>query len=79
MSDFNSANRRTKTGRRPVPMRDNSPELLAKSMIGMFGSATAGQAIDMVRLQTRAENRDAAIKWQQIMRLIEEARRETRS
>ena len=58
-------------------MRDKNPELLAMSMIGLFGSAAATQAIEMVRLQTRAGNRDAAIKWHHIMRLIEEARRET--
>jgi len=51
---------------------------MAKSMIGMFGSAAAGQVIEMVRMQTRAGHRNAATKWHHTMRLSEEARRETR-
>jgi hypothetical protein len=47
-------------------------------MIEIFGSAAAGKAIEMVRLQTSAGNRDAAVRWHHIMSLIEEAGRKQR-
>ena len=47
-------------------------------MIQIFGPAAAGKAIEMVRLETSAGNRDAAIRWHRIMSLIEEAGRKSK-
>jgi hypothetical protein len=47
-------------------------------MIEIFGSAAAGKAIEMVRLQTSAGNRDVAVRWHHIVSLIEEAGRKQR-
>jgi len=57
---------------------DQDPALLAQSMIQIFGPAAAGKAIERVRLETGAGNRDAAIRWHRIMSLIEEAGRKSK-
>jgi hypothetical protein len=44
-------------------------------MMQIFGTAAAGKAIEMTRMQTEAGNRDAAVKWQRVMSLIEETGR----
>jgi hypothetical protein len=79
MPDIHPDNRHIKRGRMRAPMRDRNPERMAETMIQIFGSASAaGQAIEMVRMQTNAGNRDAAVKWHHIMRLIEETGRKQR-
>jgi hypothetical protein len=57
------------------PLWDRSPQYLARMMIQIFGTAATGKAIEMTRMQTEAGNRTAAVKWQRVMSLIEEARR----
>jgi hypothetical protein len=53
-------------------------EQLAESMIQIYGAAAPSKAIDMIRINTGAGNRDAAVKWHCVMSLIEEARRMAR-
>ena len=59
-------------------LRNQNPERLAKHMIRMYGAAAAGKAIEMVRIETGAGNRDAAVRWHRVMSLIEEAGRRPR-
>lgn len=58
---------------RSRPLWDQSPQQLAQMMIQIFGTAAAGKAIEMTRMQTEAGNRDAAVKWQRVMSMIEES------
>ena len=58
---------------RSRPLWDQSPQQLARMMIQIFGAAAAGKAIEMTRMQTEAGNRDAAVKWQRVMSMIEES------
>jgi hypothetical protein len=51
---------------------------LAQHLIRTFGSGAAGKAIEMVRMETNAGNREAAVRWHQIMSLIEESGRKSR-
>ena len=60
---------------RSRPLWDQSPKQLARTMMQIFGTAAAGKAIEMTRMQTEAGNRDAAVKWQRVMSLIEETGR----
>jgi hypothetical protein len=57
------------------PLWDQSPQQLARAMVQIFGTGAAGKAIEMTRMQTESGNRDAAVKWQRVMSLIEESRR----
>jgi hypothetical protein len=62
---------------RSRPLWDQSPEELAHTMIEIFGTAAAaGKAVEMTRMQTEAGSRTTAIKWQRVMSLIEEARKQ---
>lgn len=54
---------------------DQDPEQLAHMLMQIFGTAAAGKAIELTRMQTEAGNRDAAIKWHRVMSLIEETGR----
>ena len=57
----------------PVPgerNRHQEPEQLAQSLIHDFGLAAAGKALEMVRKQTAAGNREAARKWHRVMSII---------
>ena len=78
MPDIYSGKRHIKFGRKRVPVWDQDPQRMAQSMIQIFGPAAAGKAIEMVRKQTSARDRDAALKWHHVMRLIEEARQKPR-
>jgi len=51
------------------------PEQLAQHMMQIFGSAASEKVVELVRIQTKAGNRDAAIRWHRVMTLIEGARR----
>jgi len=44
-------------------------------LMHIFGPAAAGKAIELTRMQTEAGNRDAAVKWDRAMSLIEETSR----
>ena len=57
------------------PLWDQSPKQLARTMIQIFGADAAGKALEMIRMQTEAGSRTTAVKWHQVMRLIEETRR----
>jgi hypothetical protein len=59
------------------PLWDQSPEQLARTMIQIFGTAAAGKALEMTRMQTEAGNRTTAVKWHRVMSLIEEMRKQT--
>jgi hypothetical protein len=50
--------------------RHQEPEQLAQSLIHSFGVAAAGKALEMVRKQTAAGNREAARKWHRVMSII---------
>jgi hypothetical protein len=67
-------------GSRAKVLRDRGqdPERLAQHLIRTFGSGAAGKAIEMVRMETNAGNREAAVRWHQIMSLIEESGRKSR-
>lgn len=54
------------------PLWDQSPEQLAHMLMQIFGTAAAGKAIELTRMQTEAGNSDAAVKWHRVMSLIEE-------
>ena len=43
---------------------------MAQSLIHDFGVAAAGKALEMVRKQTAAGNREAARKWHRVMSII---------
>ena len=60
---------------RSRPLWNQSPELLARTLIEIFGTQAAGKALEMPRMQTEAGNRTTAIKWHRVMSLIEETRR----
>jgi hypothetical protein len=78
MPDIYSGKRHFKFPRKHVPTWDQDPQRTAQSMIQIFGAAAASKAIEMVRMQTNAGDRDAALKWHHVMRLIEEARQKPR-
>ena len=59
------------------PLWNQSPEQLARTMIQIFGTAAAGKALEMTRMQTEAGNRTTAVKWQRVMSLIEETRKKS--
>lgn len=61
---------------RSRPLWDQSPELLARTMIEIFGTAAAGKALEMTRMQTEAGSRTTAVKWHRVMSLIQETRRQ---
>jgi len=75
MPNGQSRKTKTKVRRMKVPMSELELQRLARSMIQEFGSAAASRAIEMVRKQTRAGNRAAALKWHQVMSLIEKSGR----
>jgi hypothetical protein len=60
---------------RQRPLWDQSPKQLARTMIQIFGTAAAGKALEMTRMQTEAGNRTTAVKWHRVMSLIEESRK----
>jgi hypothetical protein len=60
-----------------IPIWDQEPERLAHSMLQIFGRGAAGKALEMVRMQTKAGNRDGAVKWHRVMSLIEESVRKS--
>ena len=59
------------------PLWDQSPEQLAHVLMQIFGTAAAGKAIELTRMQTEAGNRDTAVKWHRVMSLIEATERKT--
>jgi hypothetical protein len=64
-------------GRRQVHW-DQQADELANYLIKLFGRAAAGKALDMVRVETSAGNRDEALRWHHVMTLIEKAARSSR-
>jgi hypothetical protein len=59
-------------------IREREIEQIAQSMIKMFGPSASGKAIEMIRHQTSAGDRDGALKWHLVMSRIEESRRDPR-
>ena len=53
-------------------VRAKEIEQLAQSMIHLFGSSASGKAIEIIREQTNAGDRNGALKWHRVMSRIEE-------
>lgn len=58
-----------------APEEEKYHEDMAKFMIEMFGAAAASKAIEIVRMQTTAGDREGAVRWHRVMSLIEDSRR----
>jgi hypothetical protein len=77
MTDTKASNDAHKVWSDDLLLKQN-PKRVAQYMIRYFGPAAAGLAFDMVRAETSAHNREAALKWHQVMSLIEDAKRNPR-